>query len=495
MKYFLTLTIIIILNVKFVKSQSVGVAINNTGTTPNINAMLDIDDSSNKKGILIPRLSSSQRTNISGLGTTEKGLTVFDETSNSYWFWDGTDWVEITTKGWRTIGNTGTVAGTNFLGTTDATDFVIKTNNAERVRVETDGDVLFGARLGVGNWSAGSNPQDKISIRDNYWGLRISNWNTTTGTWYKGATLTLLTGRGNCDAAANCTPLSAAGQYLGTIEFQGGNNGNLSGVIAANISSVSESDWNTAKSGNLEFYTKSTSDVTAQNRMTITSKGLFQFNTSNLVANESSFKISPIGGGSSTTSIPSIIDFWSTFDNYSADQGPRRTASIKAHYIGGVWGHEALSFCVGSSNDSGIEPAERVRIVASGNNLTAGGSWGTLSDKRLKSNIEVIPYGLTEIMKLKPVKYIIHDTKGFNDIPTKALTNKGRVEIGFLAQDIYKIIPNVVNKPKDETKQLWTMKYERLTPVLVKAIQEQQKEIIELKKQNKEILKLLNAKN
>lgn len=45
---------------------------------------------------------------------------------------------------WELLGNTGTTAGTNFLGTTDAQDLVIKTNNTEKMRVTSGGQVGIG---------------------------------------------------------------------------------------------------------------------------------------------------------------------------------------------------------------------------------------------------------------------------------------------------------------------------------------------------------------
>lgn len=58
-------------------SQNVGI-----GTaTPHASAALEIN--SNNRGVLVPRLTTAQRTAISSPAT---GLLVFDNTSNSFWF-------------------------------------------------------------------------------------------------------------------------------------------------------------------------------------------------------------------------------------------------------------------------------------------------------------------------------------------------------------------------------------------------------------------------
>ena len=46
--------------------------------------------------------------------------------------------------GWGLMGNTGTVGGTNFIGTTDAQDFRTFTNNLERMRVFSSGNISIG---------------------------------------------------------------------------------------------------------------------------------------------------------------------------------------------------------------------------------------------------------------------------------------------------------------------------------------------------------------
>lgn len=67
-----------------------GVAINTSGNAPHSSALLDVQ--STDKGILIPRMTSIQRTAITNLA---KGLLVFDNTSSSFWFYNGTAWEEL----------------------------------------------------------------------------------------------------------------------------------------------------------------------------------------------------------------------------------------------------------------------------------------------------------------------------------------------------------------------------------------------------------------
>jgi hypothetical protein len=43
--------------------------------------------------------------------------------------------------GWSLTGNAGTTSGTNFLGTSDAHDLVVKTNGTEALRVTSGGNV------------------------------------------------------------------------------------------------------------------------------------------------------------------------------------------------------------------------------------------------------------------------------------------------------------------------------------------------------------------
>ncbi len=66
------------------------IAINATGTSPDASAMLDVQSTS--KGMLVPRMTTVQRTAIASPAT---GLLVFDNTTGSFWFKNTSKWVEL----------------------------------------------------------------------------------------------------------------------------------------------------------------------------------------------------------------------------------------------------------------------------------------------------------------------------------------------------------------------------------------------------------------
>ena len=100
------------------------------------------------------------------------------------------------------------------------------------------------------------------------------------------------------------------------------------------------------------------------------------------------------------------------------------------------------------------------------------------SDERLKENIKDLSWGLNEILQIKPVSY--------NWIDDKA--NQGK-QYGFVAQDVQKVIPELVKEfiiPANEeleTEELVRLGLDKeaIFVGLVKAIQEQQAQIEELK--------------
>lgn len=119
------------------------VAINNDASAPNASAMLDIK--STAKGLLIPRMTSVQRTAIT---SPASGLLVFDITTSSFWFYSG-GWNQLTgsSNGWSLTGNTGTNATSNFIGTTDKRPLRFRVNNTWAGSIDTSSANVF---LGIG---------------------------------------------------------------------------------------------------------------------------------------------------------------------------------------------------------------------------------------------------------------------------------------------------------------------------------------------------------
>ncbi|WP_048505922.1 hypothetical protein [Chryseobacterium angstadtii] len=58
-------------------------------------------------------------------------------TAPGYYYFNGTVWQNSSGNDWHTDGNSGTNAGSDFLGTTDLSDLVFKTNNVEKGRFYT----------------------------------------------------------------------------------------------------------------------------------------------------------------------------------------------------------------------------------------------------------------------------------------------------------------------------------------------------------------------
>jgi hypothetical protein len=94
------------------------------------------------------------------------------------------------------------------------------------------------------------------------------------------------------------------------------------------------------------------------------------------------------------------------------------------------------------------------------------------SDARFKKNVSPIESPLRKLLQLNGVEYDMN-TNGF----TKNYFAPGR-QMGLLAQDVEKIIPEVVGE-KDGYKGV---DYAKLVPLLIESIKEQQKQIEELKK-------------
>ena len=100
------------------------------------------------------------------------------------------------------------------------------------------------------------------------------------------------------------------------------------------------------------------------------------------------------------------------------------------------------------------------------------------SDKRFKKNIRIIDNSLLKVIGLKGVYYDWEQSyiKGNDEEPTNK-KYEHKQEIGFIAQDIEKFLPEVVHTDAAGYK---SVDYGKISALLVEAIKEQQKMIEEL---------------
>ena len=112
----------------------------------------------------------------------------------------------------------------------------------------------------------------------------------------------------------------------------------------------------------------------------------------------------------------------------------------------------------------------------------------TSSDRRLKNDIETLPVGtLQKVLQLNPASYYYnHDRE------------RTKRAFGFIAQEVEEILPELILHPENGEGTL-ALNYDDFTPLLTKAIQEQQKlieekdqRIIELENRLAEMEDLVN---
>ena len=108
-------------------------------------------------------------------------------------------------------------------------------------------------------------------------------------------------------------------------------------------------------------------------------------------------------------------------------------------------------------------------------------AWATHSDGRIKSQREEMPYGLNHILDLNPLKYVQYNSD-FDENGLRIL-GEGGESIGLIAQEVVDIIPHAVHVPANVNRELYAIDYNRLVPVLIKAIKEMNQKIDNLKEE------------
>jgi hypothetical protein len=128
---------------------------------------------------------------------------------------------------------------------------------------------------------------------------------------------------------------------------------------------------------------------------------------------------------------------------------------------------DTLGFAMGGVEDFRMEPDGDFH--ADGDVIAYS---TTVSDRRLKDNIETIENALEKVSKLRGVRFDWAEQIG-----------RG-ADIGLIAQEVEEVFPEIVTEKKRlKLEGLWkTVRYDALIGVLVEAIKELKAEVDELKK-------------
>lgn len=460
---------------------------------------------------------------------------------------------------WQLLGNAGTTAGTNFLGTTDAQDLVFKTNNTEHVRtLASNGyvgvgtpaptaqlDVLLtdnATATSIARFSrAGTGSQGWFSL---FSGASAGDWNGMTQAGDKSF---IFTNDNNPSVSANSGLMIAPWTTTGNPNINSGikimENGNIGVSVGAPTKKMEiTSNTNAALYATRDFNGVANSDAAfiggidasyvntgvyfvqkdnvslgsyATSLMNIVSNGATKVvvnGTGNMrIGNQ--FYNSQSGGVATSPDVSNmklaVMGGYSSFGNYNSDPNIMPAAPDRS-WIGGVGALVlGMNRIPGTSNvdfwnntdpgnggaaltatDRGFNwrnfnfvagnSVENSLMTLNGlGNLTISGTNYFTSDKRLKTDVKAFENNiLSKIMKLQPSTYQKHSST--IDGSGNIVVNYGDTPIsdfGFIAQEVYSVFPELVSKPKNESKELWSVDYARLSVMLTKAVQEQQQVI------------------
>ncbi|MFA5574262.1 MAG: tail fiber domain-containing protein [Brumimicrobium sp.] len=458
-KFTLTFSIFLLFSIKNI-SLAQNVSINTTGNPADNSAGLEVDFPD--KGLLIPRVNLTATNNPAPIIAPADALLVYNlstagTTPNNvtpgYYYWANGRWNRLLAgsddgKFWKTDGNQGTNTATNFLGTTDNVSLTIRTNNIERFRI-TNANQVHGMSLGTAaspfySWSSNSNTGMWSSsglLRFSVSGaerLRI-------GTSYLRTTF-----NGTATAPAySFTTNSNVGMYRAATDALG------------------------FSTNGIERYRVNAAGQFLINTTTPTEPNLFEVKVSAGSYWSTSSYNTTIGGGAGF------------FTNSNGSNGYNALEATTAGSNSGIWGWNQAS---------GVGVRGLVTMTSVGwagyfqGDVGATGVYIS-SDERWKKNIRSIETEtsetvLSKIMQIQPKKY---EWKA-DEFPGMGFDPK-KVSYGFIAQELEKIFPDLVNSNKvipnptrehksraeaDNVTGYYMVDYIGLIPILTAGIKEQQ---------------------
>ncbi len=495
-------------------------------TTPNASSLLDV--SANNKGILIPRINLLATNNASPITSPATSLLIYNlatagvgvtSVSPGYYYWDGAQWVRFGIGDVKTAenglylnaANSAVRLGGSLIQNTTITqgarqmsfnlnglgDFNVKDNGITRFQVLDNGRIeMSGTTDANGNTNSGV-----LEIANS---LRIDGneiiTNTNTSLFLQNDNNGDLRVDNNSlfvDASANRV---SVGTLLNAGKFNVLGNSYFSDDIHLRDGAVNSGDilvriYDSFDDGVIDIYENNVmnhrihgNSTTIFNEQGLALDFRIESDTNpNMVMLDASENLIRFGTGTTTSDYQNGTAF------YSALSGTNTTINYVADFDAGsvdgtTIGIGSIEYLVDGLSETFISdvfsPTTDLMIDMGWEN-----SWDdiyadnfvNISDKREKKKITNISYGLEEILKMRPVSYILKRDP-FQE-----------TKIGLIAQEVLPLVPEVV-KTHDWKKlveggeyekierKMMGMTYQQLIPVLIKAIQEQQEQIDNLKK-------------
>lgn len=399
--------------------------------------------------------------------------------------WNGTQWAPSTVSsgstGWSLTGNATTNPLLNYLGTNDSIPLIVKTYNSERMRISGIGNVGIGTsnpmdKFQIGDYTVGSNLYSSIkTVGGNQYraGIKLRHFSDAWG-W------TLVSD----EVATKFNIIRHLDDTTGSVAMSiDGFNGNV-GIgttapdglldIQNNQSNYTfkVSGYSTTWTGPAaHFWTRGKGPTVNIDWAGTASNDIVTFrNNGNQVASirtdGGAYFTGNVGVGFSGYSNRALAVKKSETNGYVCsmeNSGNTTTAGVLS-----LWG--GISSGSGGNlvqfvNYSTATEYGTIRLISS------GVSYVTTSDMRLKKNIVETKTGLDILKKISIKDYEFIDRA------------QGQVVQGILAQQLFEVYPQAVSEGTDEVDEKgklihpWGIDYGKLTPILIKSVQEQQQEL------------------
>jgi hypothetical protein len=169
----------------------------------------------------------------------------------------------------------------------------------------------------------------------------------------------------------------------------------------------------------------------------------------------------------------------------NSGQGQFATMQVQGGDVSSFAGYTVQNSDWGQNIQSYVTRINTVSYVVNYNGhdrfYVAGGGWvyanGAYfgSDRNLKTDIRKIPDALSKVLKLNGVMFQWKEEEPCKDCPKEtSAKSEHRTEMGLIAQDVEKVVPEVVRTVADGTKAL---AYQNLVALLIESTKIQQQQL------------------